>query len=321
MDAAQTRDSLLSLLKENGIDSVTYDHPKVLTVDEQAKHVGHLEGGHSKNLLLKDKKNRLILISALTSTKIDMKVLSQRLGLGKSGLRLAPEDIMQAVLKVPLGCVTPFALLNQSARSVTLLLDEGFKSKTQVFFHPLTNDATSAISPNGLDKFLRLIGREPVYVNVEEVVVVGSEQPPDLARYLVDVTGDNISKEQSAIKATTVQGDKPELSQGTNTPAKITVAAPKSKNKSSSAEKETVRSTSADVQGTTLTILNELLSAFQKEVTAQIVEKQGQEIATLVSNPLKQRLEPELESLLMAFKNTAYTEGFVAGMASRSATR
>ncbi|KAL3684554.1 hypothetical protein R1sor_002576 [Riccia sorocarpa] len=311
MDAAQTRESLLALLKDNGIDAVTYEHPKVLTVEEGAKHVGHLEGGHSKNLLLKDKKNRLILVSALTSTKVDMKVLSQRLGLGKSGLRMAPEDIMQAVLKVPLGCVTPFALLNQSARSVILFLDEGFKSKAQVFFHPLTNDATTAISPSGLEKFLGLIGREPVYINVEEVVVVGKEQPPDLAGYLVDATGDN--KEQPATKTPPVQGNKPGLSQGATTPANITGATAKLKSKSAPAQK-----TCADVQGTTLTILNELLSTIQKEVTSQ---NQGQEIAAVLSKPLRQHLEPELESLLMAFKNTAYTEGFVAGMASRSASK
>jgi hypothetical protein len=44
-----------------------------ICVSLQAKHVGHLDGGHCKNLLLKDKKNRLIVISALTTTKIDMK--------------------------------------------------------------------------------------------------------------------------------------------------------------------------------------------------------------------------------------------------------
>ncbi|KAL3650499.1 hypothetical protein CASFOL_006902 [Castilleja foliolosa] len=71
-----------------------YEHPVVLTVEDQAKYVGHLKGGLSKNLFLKDKKQRLYIVSALAETKVDLKVLSQRLGLGKGGLRMAPEEAL-----------------------------------------------------------------------------------------------------------------------------------------------------------------------------------------------------------------------------------
>ncbi|CAM6088235.1 unnamed protein product [Calypogeia fissa] len=290
--ALHTRDSLLSLLKENGIQTATYDHPTVLTVEEQAVHVGHLEGGLCKNLLLKDKKNRLILVSALSTTKVDMKVLSQRLGVGKGGVRLAPEEIMRAVLKVPLGCVTPFALLNESARSVTLLLDEGCKSQPQLFLHPLSNDATTAISPSGLEKFLQIIGRQPNYVNLEEVVVVGKDQPPDLAVYLVDVTADVALKEQIAsVKDTTA------ISEGASETVVKPVAKSKGKQKeATTAMKEVAKTSASDVQAIASYILN--------------ASKDGQ-----------QDFASELEGVLMALKNTAYTEGFKAGIVSRSMAR
>ena len=48
-------------------------------------------GGHSKNLLLQDKKKNLYLLSALPDTKVDLRQLSTRLGHGKSGLRFANE--------------------------------------------------------------------------------------------------------------------------------------------------------------------------------------------------------------------------------------
>lgn len=66
----------------------------------------------------------------MTRTNVDLKVLSQRLGLGKSGLHMALEETLKEVLQVPLGCVTPFSLFNNSARSVALLLDHGFKNKS-----------------------------------------------------------------------------------------------------------------------------------------------------------------------------------------------
>ncbi|KAH9315901.1 hypothetical protein KI387_024528, partial [Taxus chinensis] len=166
---------------ELGISFESYEHPVVLTVEAQAKYIGHVEGGHSKNLFLKDKKHRLYIISALTTTNVDLKVLSQRLGLGKGGLRMAPEEELKDVLQVPLGCVTPFALYNESARSVALLLDQGFKAQKCIFFHPLSNDMTISLTTNDLDKFLMSIGKEPAYVDLEAMVPVGKEQLPDLA--------------------------------------------------------------------------------------------------------------------------------------------
>ena len=41
--------------------------------------MGHLVGGHSKKLLLQDKKKNLYLLSALPDTKVDLRQLSTRL--------------------------------------------------------------------------------------------------------------------------------------------------------------------------------------------------------------------------------------------------
>ncbi|KAI5674806.1 hypothetical protein M9H77_15170 [Catharanthus roseus] len=173
-----SKDQLLNLLKELQIEFVQYEHPVVMTVEAQAKYVGHLKGALSKNLFLKDKKQRFYIVSALADTKVDLKVLSQRLGLGKGGMRMAPEE---ALTEVPLGCVTPFALVNESARHVSLLLDQGFKNQECCFFHPLSNDMSIALNAHGLDKFLNSIGKKPAYVDLEANPPVGKDQPPDLA--------------------------------------------------------------------------------------------------------------------------------------------
>ncbi|GKA75670.1 prolyl-tRNA synthetase associated domain-containing protein 1 [Tanacetum coccineum] len=68
-----------------------------------------------------DKKSRFYVVSALTDTKLDLKVLQQRLGVGK-GFRMAPEEAFTEILQVPLGSVTPFALVNESARFKELLI-------------------------------------------------------------------------------------------------------------------------------------------------------------------------------------------------------
>ncbi|CAI5984870.1 unnamed protein product [Closterium sp. NIES-65] len=218
------------------------------TVEEQAAQVTGATGEFTKNLLLKDKKGRLILISALTKTKIDLKFLSQmlglgkgggpgesltqeglccaahsplivsqegkccfdsRLGLGKGGLRMAPDENLAAVLQVPAGCVTPLALFNDSAKDVVLLLDQGFASQQHLLFHPLSNDATVALTRETFESFLGTVGRsEPAYVDLEANVVVGKDQPPDLASLLpaastAAAAGDAASAPTSAATSTT----------------------------------------------------------------------------------------------------------------------
>ncbi|KAG4954275.1 hypothetical protein JHK87_039869 [Glycine soja] len=122
-----SKEQLLARLKELLINFSQYEHPAILTVEEGEKYVGHLGGGVSKNLFLKDKKQRFYLVSALKDTKVDIKgadnfvvltgmLLSQRLGLGKGGLRMVPSEALGEILQVSLGCVTPFAVVNESAR-------------------------------------------------------------------------------------------------------------------------------------------------------------------------------------------------------------
>lgn len=48
-------------------------------------------------------------------------------------------------MQVPLGCATPFAVFNESAKPVALLLDKKLQSKPRVYHHPLTNDATTGM--------------------------------------------------------------------------------------------------------------------------------------------------------------------------------
>ncbi|KAM1134669.1 hypothetical protein ACFX19_044469 [Malus domestica] len=136
-----SKEQLLARLKELQVDFPQHEHPVVLTVEAQAKYVGNLGGGLSENLFLKDKKRRFYIVSALADAKVDLKaVLSVGLGLGRGGLRMAPEEALGEILQVPLGCVMPFSLVNESGRHVSLLLDHKFKSQEWCFFHPLSND-------------------------------------------------------------------------------------------------------------------------------------------------------------------------------------
>ncbi|KAF0931290.1 hypothetical protein E2562_002637 [Oryza meyeriana var. granulata] len=303
-----TKDQLLARLQELNIDFSCYDHAVVLTVEEQAKYVGHFGGALSKNLLLKDKKHRLYVVSALAGTKVDMKILSQRLGLGKGGLRMAPEENLLEVLQVPLGCVTPFALINESASAVSLLLDHGFKSKQSCYFHPLTNDVTIALSSSNLDKFLVSIGRQPAYVDLEASPTVGKDNPPDLAD-LVPSGVPNFSEPIKNVTPTNVphQNDVPKE----KTCLPEVKAKPKVQNKGAEKTQSKAPTNGTNVEEFVNDVFDIMSPLFLSEVSKKLNVKQ-EELSSIFDG-FKERATPDLESVTMILKNASYTAGFDAG--------
>jgi len=183
-----TPEALLKRLEELGIETTTVYHPVAPTVAEHSQHLaaaGHAGGGQAKQLFLRSKCGKQFLVSCLIDTEVDLKTLSERCGVAKSKpLRLTSYDVMTSVLKVSPGSVTPFAVINCDS-SVRLLLDARFKVRRlcraqaapppplltraqgceRLLFHPLTNDATTLITPDGLVAFLASLGRTAEFVD------------------------------------------------------------------------------------------------------------------------------------------------------------
>ncbi|CAI9282075.1 unnamed protein product [Lactuca saligna] len=292
-----SKGQLLERLQAQQIKFSQYEHPVVMTVEAQAKYVGHIKGGLSKNLFLKDKKHRLYIVSALADTTVDLKVLSQRLGLGKGGVRMAPEEAVVEILQVPLGCVTPFALVNESAKNVSLLLDQGFKTQECCFFHPLSNDTTISLHIQDLEKFLKSEGRMVAYVDLEANPCVGKDQPPDLAAL---VPSDNTSRIITDVmeKTASLKID--------SKPVSATAKASKV------SKKEIMANSFADPEKFIQEIVEKASAIVLSEMKDQNIKQHG-DGEQLVSSHLKKNLSLELKNLATMFKNTAYTEGFVAG--------
>jgi Ala-tRNA(Pro) deacylase len=160
-----TRFDLFDRLDALGVAHRTFDHDPVFTVAESANIKLAMPGGHTKNLFLKDKKGRIFLLSALAETVIDLNALSKHLGAGRFSFGSA--DLLQAVLGVTPGSVTAFATINDTLGRVEMLLDAALMDHDPVNFHPLTNDATTAVSPQGLLRFLASTGHRPVLVRFD----------------------------------------------------------------------------------------------------------------------------------------------------------
>ena len=155
-----TRADLLARLEALGIPAVTHEHPPVFTVAESESIKAALPGGHSKNLFVKGKGEVLWLISAHAETRIDLNATAKHLGAGR--FSFGSPQLLEQTLGVAPGSVTAFALANDPEGRVRFALDAALLAFDLVNFHPLRNDATTAISSGDLLRFVRACGHEPV---------------------------------------------------------------------------------------------------------------------------------------------------------------
>src|SRR5205807_3188596 len=167
-----TPEELFARLDALGIAYKTYTHPPVFTVAEAVALRGELPGGHCKSLFLKDKKGGLWLVVALEERPIDLKALAAALGAPRFSFGNA--QLLHEVLGVRPGSVTPFALANDTAGRVTVVLDRGMLEHDPLNYHPLENHRTTAIAPADLLRFIAACGHRPRLVDLNAGAAIPS---------------------------------------------------------------------------------------------------------------------------------------------------
>ena len=142
-----------------GIPFTTVQHRAIFTVEESKAFRGDNPGAHCKALFLKDKKGAMFLVVTLEDRRLDLKALEKRIGSAR--LSFASPERLRETLGVEPGSVTPFALINDSESLVSVILDRRMMAAPLVNYHPLVNTASSALTPQGLLRFIADCGHEP----------------------------------------------------------------------------------------------------------------------------------------------------------------
>jgi Ala-tRNA(Pro) deacylase len=164
----EVREALLyRRLEAIGIDWKTHGHAPAFTVEQARALRGTLPGGHTKNLFLKDRKDGLWLIVLREDVQLDLNALARQLRSPR--FSFGASDLLAATLGVPPGAVTPFALLNDSARNLRVVLDEDMLKLDPLNFHPLRNDKTTAIAASDLLRFVDACGHAAIVARMPEL--------------------------------------------------------------------------------------------------------------------------------------------------------
>mgnify|MGYP005998436999 FL=1 len=143
---------LIELLKKEKYEITVHQHDALFTVEDSKKLRGEIDGAHSKNLFLKNKKNEFFLLSCEEADKIDLKKISKSLELGN--ISFAKQAYLEKYLKIKPGSVSPFALLNDNGSFVNFYLEKTLYESKFVNFHPLINTFTITIETNNFIEFM-----------------------------------------------------------------------------------------------------------------------------------------------------------------------
>ena len=143
---------LIELLEKKGYNIKVHEHDALFSVQDSKKMRGEIEGAHSKNLFLKNKKNKFFLLTCEESNKVDLKKISKSLELGN--ISFAKEEYLNKYLKIKPGSVSPFALLNDEGGYVHFYLEQTLYESKFINFHPLINTFTITIETSRFIEFM-----------------------------------------------------------------------------------------------------------------------------------------------------------------------
>jgi Ala-tRNA(Pro) deacylase len=155
-----TPDQLFAFFDSLGIAHSTVAHRPLFTVEDGRDLHDSIPGLHCKNLFLKDKKERLWLVVMPGDKRADLAKLEKRIGAARCSF--GKPDLLLEVLGITPGAVTPFALINDKDRRVTVVLDTDMMKSEFVNFHPLRNDASTTLKTADLLKFIKAQGYKPL---------------------------------------------------------------------------------------------------------------------------------------------------------------
>ena len=166
MSAIYGKEEIYHFLEEKGIAFEKLEHQAVYTMEDMDKAGITARGTVCKNLFLRDAKGKNhFLVTVPEEKRVDLKILAERIGSTK--LSFASADRLAKYLGVEQGCVSPFGVLNDESRSVTVVFDQELQFNDAVGIHPNDNTATVWLSFKSLRRVIEEHGNEIMLVKFD----------------------------------------------------------------------------------------------------------------------------------------------------------
>ena len=163
--APATPEQVFAALDKLNIKHSTIVHPPMRTVQDSVALRGRVPGGYSKNLFLRNRKGRMVLVTLLEDRMVNLKALGQQLEMGKPSFA-SPQRLMHYLGVIP-GAVTPLAVINDQTKAVTVVLDKALLEKNPLHFHPCDNTMTTTVETGDLLTYIESLHSSPIVVDFD----------------------------------------------------------------------------------------------------------------------------------------------------------
>lgn len=171
------KDEVVALLDERGVAYEKVEHEAVFTMEGMAALELPFAREVVKNLFLRDDKKRAYYLVVMPEDKpANLKEL--RRSLESRPLRFASEDDLDAILGLRAGAVTPFGVLNDEERRVTVVFDEELREYAGLGVHPNDNTATLHVALGDLLAVIEEHGNPVTFVGMPWPEPAPSEGDP-----------------------------------------------------------------------------------------------------------------------------------------------
>ena len=162
--------AVFDFLDALGIAYRTAEHPPALTMEDCAAVDARLGALTVKNLFLKPRRQpRCYLCLTRPEARFHTADVSRQIGSPRLGF--APEALLWEKLHARPGSASPMGLIFESARDVTLLVDDALPGVPVLAFHPCDNTMTLAMAGEDFfGRFLPALGKAPVFVRIHDFI-------------------------------------------------------------------------------------------------------------------------------------------------------
>ena len=161
-----TPEQVFAALDQLQVKHSTITHKPMRTVEDSISLREGVPGGYSKNLFLRNKKGRMVLVTLLEDRMVNLKAFGNQLELGKPSFA-SPQRLMHYLGVIP-GAVTPLAVINDKTRAVTVVLDKALMKQNPLHFHPCNNTMTTTIDAQDLIKYIEALHNPPLIMDFEK---------------------------------------------------------------------------------------------------------------------------------------------------------
>lgn len=140
------------------------EHKPLRTSEDAAVLWDALPGAQVKNLFLKDAGGQIWLVVVPGAPRMDTKILATLIGAKR--ISFGSADLLNEVLGVQPGSVTPLAVMNDPTHRVRAVIHAPLLQAEAVLVHPMHNTGTLILNPTDLLRFMTKHHRAPAIIDL-----------------------------------------------------------------------------------------------------------------------------------------------------------